>query len=55
MSKTTQAAARRLGEALAALRDGGVCEPFDALHAAMTATPDGGTPERAAVLDALRD
>lgn len=51
---TTVEAATQIGTAMKVLIEAGMCESFDAAHAAMTVTPQGGTPERHAILEALR-
>lgn len=50
----TRAAAKKLGEALYVLAEHGVCSHTDAMVAALTATPQGGSAERTVVLGVLR-
>lgn len=51
---TTVEAATQIGTAMKVLIEAGVCESFSATQAALYVTPQGGTPERHAILEALR-
>lgn len=50
----TVAAAKAAGEAIRVLIDGGITDEFQGLHAAMSLTMEGDTPERHAILEGLR-
>lgn len=53
-NQKTRGAAKKLAEALNVLVEHGICDSLSAAQAALTATPQGGTPERRIVLDVLR-
>lgn len=50
----TVTAARQIGKGLQVLIEAEVCSGFEAIQAALAATPEGATPERYAILEELR-